>query len=125
MFVIFMYSSNIFHREVQLNYNESHVGHAIMETIKFDTETTTEVGVAINVLVLEGSVISCICRTGGNHTGSPTCTASCLHYCLHCHVWLGQCTVLKGRVRFASVCPKFLPGLLALGTVHGKAEGQA
>lgn len=73
----------------------------------------------------EGSVVSRICGTGGNHAGSHTRTASCLHNCCHGHVWLGQRAILKGGVQFASVCPKFLPVLLALGTVTGKAEGQA
>lgn len=60
MFIIFIYTANIFHKEIQLNYRKSHVispkqkSHTIMGTIKLDTLAMTETEVSGNFLMLRG-----------------------------------------------------------------------
>lgn len=60
MFIIFTYTSNIFHKEVQVNYNKSHVIsqkqkiHTVMRIIKLDTVAVTEVEVPVNFRVERG-----------------------------------------------------------------------
>lgn len=68
MFIIFMYSSNVFHREVQLNYNESHVYARSRKAMRLwgPSNLTEKLQLRLESLLTalwwEGSVVSRICR---------------------------------------------------------------